>query len=110
MSMRHFVPGAFVVALLFSLLMFLFSMGITAQAQLWLRAPILLLGVIYGAASIGVACHVALRERAAGALLMPIAFLLLHVSYGAGTLSAIVTNGRRPSSELTQPREIARPS
>lgn len=110
MSMRHFVPGAFVVALLFSLLMFLFSIGITAQAQLWLRAPILLLGVIYGAASIGVACHVALRERAAGALLMPIAFLLLHVSYGAGTLSAIVTNGRRPSSELTQPREIARPS
>jgi glycosyltransferase involved in cell wall biosynthesis len=109
MSMRHFVPGAFVVALLFSLVMFLFSMEI-AQAQLWLRGPILLLGVIYAAASMAVACHVALRERSAGALLMPIAFLLLHVSYGAGTLSAIVANGRPPSSELTQPGEIAPPS
>jgi succinoglycan biosynthesis protein ExoA len=62
-------------------------MEITAQAQLWLRGHILLLGVIFAAASIGVACHVALRERAAGALLMPIAFLLLHVSYGVGTRS-----------------------
>ena len=110
MSMRHFVPGAFVMALLFSLLMLFFSMVIAAQAQLWLRGPILVLGVIYAAASIGVACHVAFRERAAGALLMPIAFLLLHVFYGVGTLSAIVANGRRPSSELRQPSEIARPS
>jgi succinoglycan biosynthesis protein ExoA len=111
MSMRHFVPGAFVVALLLSLFMLLFSVVITAQAQLWLRGPILVLGGIYAAASIGVACHVALRERAAGALLMPIAFLLLHVSYGVGTLSAVVSNARCPSSELRQKqRKIAWPS
>jgi len=107
MSMRHFVPGAFVVALLLSLLILLLSMETTTHAQLWLRAPILVLGVIYGAATIGVACHVALRERSAGALLMPIAFLLLHVSYGGGTLSAILSNARCPSPE---PRQIARPS
>jgi len=59
-----------------------------------------LLGVIYRVASIGAACHVALSKRAAGALLIPIVFLLLHVSYGIGTLSAIVSNAHRPSSKL----------
>jgi succinoglycan biosynthesis protein ExoA len=110
MSTRHFVPGAFVAALLLGLLMLLISMEITTQAQLWLRAPIVALGVIYGAATIGVAYHVALRERTVDALLMPIAFLLLHVSYGAGTLTAMLSNARRPPSELRRPREIAGPS
>jgi succinoglycan biosynthesis protein ExoA len=100
MSMRHFVPGAFVAALVLSILMFLISMGVSPQPQLWLQGPFFLLGVIYGAASIGAACHVALSKRAAGALLIPIVFLLLHVSYGIGTLSAIVSNAHRPSSEL----------
>jgi cellulose synthase/poly-beta-1,6-N-acetylglucosamine synthase-like glycosyltransferase len=110
MSTRHFVPGAFVVALLLSLLLLFSSMGITTGAQLWLRTPILMLGTIYGAATIAAACHVAVRERSAGALLMPIAFLLLHVSYGVGTVVAILSNARRPTSELRQPHEIARPS
>jgi succinoglycan biosynthesis protein ExoA len=110
MAMRHFVPGAFVAALLLGLLMLLFSAGATPDAQLWLRGPILLLVAIYGAASIAVACHVALREKSAGALLMPITFLLLHVSYGVGTLSAIMSNARPPSPEHRQPREFAEPS
>ena len=100
MSMRRFVPGAFVAALLLSILMFLISMGVSPQPQLWLQGPFFLLGVIYGAASIGAACHVALSKRAVGALLIPIVFLLLHVSYGIGTLSAIVSNAHRPSSKL----------
>jgi len=106
MSMRHFVPGAFVAALLLSLLMLLFSVGIATHAQLWLRSPILLLGAIYGTVSIGVTCHIAWRERAAEALLMPIPFFLLHVSYGVGTLSAIMSNARRPSPGLRQPSEV----
>ena len=110
MSTRHFVPGAFVVSMLLSLLLLFFSMGITTGAQLWLRTPILMLGAIYGAATIVAACHVAVRERSVGALLMPIAFLLLHVSYGVGTLFAILSNARHPSPELRQPHEIARPS
>ncbi len=110
MSMRHFVPGAFVAALLLSLLMLLFSVGTAVTLQLWLRGPILLLGAIYGAVSIGVTCHMALRERTAEALLMPIPFLLLHISYGVGTLVAIMSNARRPSSELRQPGEVTDPS
>ena len=109
MSIRHFVPGAFVAALLLSLLLLLFSVGTVIPAQLWLRKPILLLGSIYGLVSIGVTCHIALRERVAGALLMPVPFLLLHVSYGAGTLSAIMSNASRPSSEVRQPSEATDP-
>jgi glycosyltransferase involved in cell wall biosynthesis len=106
MSMRHFVPGAFVAALLFSLLMLLFSLEMTTPAKLWLQAPIFVLCAIYGVATIGVACHVALRERTAGALFMPIAFLLLHVCYGVGTLSAILGNARCPPAQLRQTPEI----
>jgi len=96
MSLRHFIPGAFVLALLLSVFMFLYSA--TSHAQSWLQAPIVLLGAIYGIASVGVSCHIALRERAVEALLMPITFLLLHVFYGAGTLSAVMSNARTPSS------------
>jgi succinoglycan biosynthesis protein ExoA len=109
MGMRHFVPGAFVAVLLLSLLMLLFSVE-TTDAQLWLRGPFLLLVAVYGTASIGVACRVALRERSVGALLMPITFLLLHVSYGLGTLSAIMTNAHAPASESRQAREFAEPT
>ena len=110
MSIRHFVPGAFVATLLFSLLLLLFSVGAATSSQLWLRGPIFLLGAIYGFVSIGVTCHIALRERAAEALLMPIPFFLLHVCYGAGTLSAIMSNASHPSSELRQSSEAMGPS
>jgi glycosyltransferase involved in cell wall biosynthesis len=96
MSLRHFVPGAFVAVLLFSFLMLLYS--VTVHTQLWMLAPILLLAAIYGIASIAVSCHIAFREKSVGALLMPITFFLLHFSYGAGTLSAVVSNARSPSS------------
>lgn len=96
MSLRHFVPGAFVMVLLFSFLMFLYS--VMVHTQLWMLAPILLLAAIYGVASIAVSCHIAFRERSVEALLMPITFFLLHVSYGAGTLSAVMSNARSPSS------------
>jgi succinoglycan biosynthesis protein ExoA len=96
MSLRHFVPGAFVAVLLLSFLMLLYS--VTVHTQLWMLAPILLLASIYGLASIAVSCHIAFRERSVEALLMPITFFLLHVSYGAGTLSAVMSNARSPSS------------
>ena len=92
MSVRHFVPGMFVLILLFCFLMLFYSVVI--HTWVWMLAPLLLLASIYGVASIAVSCHIALRERAVEALLMPITFFLLHVSYGAGTLSAVMSNAR----------------
>jgi len=96
MSLRHFVPGAFVAVLLLGFLMLLYT--VMAHNQLWLLTPFLLLCAIYGGASIAVSFRIALKERSMGALLMPITFLLLHVFYGAGTLSAVMSNARSPSS------------
>jgi succinoglycan biosynthesis protein ExoA len=93
MALRHFVPGAF-VAVLFLSLTFLFLMNTTGSARMWLRGSLLLLAATYATASIAAACHIAFREKAVGALLTPFVFLLLHVSYGVGTLLALVVNAR----------------
>lgn len=100
MSIRHFVPGVFVFVLLLSLLTFFFSISTPDYVGLWLRFPFILLGATYGGASVAAAGQVAFRERSVAALLMPIVFVLLHVSYGIGTLVAIIGNAHRPSSEL----------
>ena len=105
MAVRHFVPGAFVAILLLSLAS-LFFMDTAGSIGLWLRSPFFLLGAVYTTASIAAASHIALREKSAGALLAPLVFLLLHVSYGLGTLSAIVVNARHPSSNLGHGREV----
>lgn len=96
MSTRHFIPAAFVLALLLSFFMYLYST--IAHVQPWLRIPITLLAIVYGLASVGVSCHAALKKKSIEALLMPITFLVLHVLYGTGTLSAIISNARSPSS------------
>jgi hypothetical protein len=87
--------------------MFLYS--VMTHTQSWLLTPILLLSAAYGVASIGVSCQIAFRERSLEALLIPITFLLLHVFYGVGTLSAIVSNARSPSSKFGRPYETAEP-
>jgi succinoglycan biosynthesis protein ExoA len=110
MSIRHFVPGAFVIALFLSLGAFLFSLDKTGATRGWLSGPLLLLAVVYGIASIAAACQVSFRERSLRALFMPVIFLLLHVSYGAGTLSALLSDARPPTPELNQGREIVEPS
>jgi hypothetical protein len=84
---------------LLSLPTFIFSMNSPDNVGFWLRFPLLLLGATYCSASISAASQVAIRERSVAALLMPISFLFLHVSYGIGTLFAVVSNAHRPSAK-----------
>jgi hypothetical protein len=93
-----------------SLLALLISMNADGQMGVWLRILPLSFGALYIAASIAAAFHVSVRERSVETLLMPLVFLVLHLSYGAGTLTAIVSNARPPSAQLTQVREAAEPS
>ena len=100
MSTRHFVPGAFVMFLLFSLAMFFLSTHKTGAAQLWLSRPLLILGLAYITGNLAAACHISVREKSLKALLVPTIFVPLHISYGAGTLSAILCNAGSSSFYL----------
>ena len=110
MAVRHFVPGAFLTGVILSLLALLISMNADGQMGVWLRILPLSFGALYIAAGIAAALHVSVRERSVETLLMPLVFLVLHLSYGAGTLTAILSNARPPSAQLTQVREAAEPS
>ena len=96
MSMRHFVPGAFVLALILS-----FSMAgypIMTHTHPWMAVPFILLATTYVFVSVVASCHTAYRVRSLDPLLMPISLFLLHISYGAGSLSALAGNARSPSN------------
>jgi hypothetical protein len=109
MSLRHFIPGAFVIALFLSLVASLFSVSMTGAGRWWVCFPVLLLGAVYFIASIAAACHVSFRQRSAEALFTPAIFLLLHVSYGVGTLSAILSRAHPPAPEVNRGREFLEP-
>ena len=96
MSLRHFVPGAFVAGLVFCLVVFVSAFGAPEHLRLWLRLPLLSLVVAYAIASCGAAFHIASRERAAAAFLTPAVFLTLHICYGVGALTSVIRNARLP--------------
>jgi hypothetical protein len=96
MALRHFVPAVFVATAIVSLLAFTFSFGVAGNVRLVLRGSLLLLMICYGSASLAAASHIAFRQRSIQAMLLPFGFLLLHFSYGIGTLTAMATNARPP--------------
>jgi glycosyltransferase involved in cell wall biosynthesis len=102
MALRHFVPAAFVAVALVSGLAFLLSFGAIGHARLALRGSFLLLMLTYSIASLGAACHIAFKQRSLDALLLPCGFLVLHFSYGIGTLTAMMRNARPPAREMGQ--------
>jgi glycosyltransferase involved in cell wall biosynthesis len=97
MALRHFVPAAFVAIALLSLLAFMFSFGAAGEARLVLRSSFVFLAISYSIASLVAACHIAFKKRSIHALLLPFGFLVLHFSYGIGTLTAMAKNARPPA-------------
>ena len=78
MSLRQFVPLAFVLALILtSLLSFLVS---------WGRLALLILLVAYFAANLAASIVSASRQGFKKLLLLPLAFAIIHFSYGLGFL------------------------
>jgi len=100
MALHHFVPAAFVVAGILSLLAFTLSFGATGDTRLVLRSCFLLLAISYSLASLAAAGHIAFRQRSVHAMLLPFGFLVLHFSYGIGTLTAMARNARPPVGEI----------
>jgi succinoglycan biosynthesis protein ExoA len=96
MSLRHFVPGVFVITLLLCIVTFMFAFDAPEPLRMKLQLPLFSLVVAYATASLIAAFHISLRERTITALLAPLIFLILHTCYGAGTISAVTTNAQLP--------------
>jgi glycosyltransferase involved in cell wall biosynthesis len=99
MSLRHFVPGAFVAGLLLCLAVSMAAIGAPEQVRPWLHLPLLSLAVAYAIASFAAASHIASRERNVVAFFTPLVFFTLHTCYGLGGLAAVAINARLPTCD-----------
>ncbi|HJN17078.1 MAG TPA: glycosyltransferase family 2 protein [Armatimonadota bacterium] len=90
-SIRHLVPVGFVVTLA----------TLAIAGAFWPPGLVLLAGVagLYSIAAIVFAARVALRIRPSTALILPACFLLLHVSYGLGSLWGMLSRPSGPSAD-----------
>lgn len=96
MGLRHFVPFAFLVAVLCSLALCVLYYLSSGSRPLLFAAPLLLVLGSHVLAGATVAVGMSLRKRDASALLLPFVFLALHLSYGWGTLWGFLTNAKKP--------------
>ena len=99
-SLYHFVPLAFVCAILVTALLAVLGYPLL-MALMW---------SLYGILAVAMACKAIIENRRfhISNLLLPLLFLLLHLSYGAGTLVGLVklpfwlrkhSGGRSPEVE-----------
>lgn len=83
LSLYHFVPGAFVLGILFTAMISLWGFP-------WLAV---LMWGLYGCLALGMAVLAVSGNRGKGkgaVFFLPFLFLALHVSYGAGTLAGVI--------------------
>ena len=94
MSLRHFTPFLFVLALAGTMMCAVVAPFAPAVYQRPLLAPaVLLLGSYLVAGSLASA-RIAIRKRWLSALLLPPVFFLFHFCYGIGTFLAVIRNAR----------------
>lgn len=102
---RHFAPlifvGATIGLLLAALLASVAQVTTPAAVLAAVAAAAIVLHLAIGTAT---AARIAVRERSGAALLVPPLILAFHLSYGLGTLSALVRRARPP---VTRPLEAS---
>lgn len=88
MSLRQFIPPVFVLALLFSVLLFLLTFaGLTSSIP---RPLPLIIPSFYLIANLGTSLLTAWRRGWDSLLFLPLIFGILHLSYGFGFLAGLV--------------------
>jgi glycosyltransferase involved in cell wall biosynthesis len=96
-SPRHFAPMVFAVGILIAAIA-----GVLGHNLWWLSVG--LLGV-YAAFALAATAHIARNEREwRVVLLLPLAFAMLHIPYGFGSLWGALRSGRALSKQLLMPR------
>lgn len=98
-SPRHLVPLAFVVALLVT--------GVAAVLSPWGVWALAAVAGLYALGDLAFSLKAAARQGPRVLLLVPLTFLLLHLSYGFGSLSACFVKAPRADAAATGPRSAA---
>lgn len=90
-SWRHVVPALFVLANLIAGLALGIGLVVGTGVWPWLTAPVIVADAIYGALNLVASAVVAMRSGWDLAPVLPIVFLLYHISYGLGFLIGLVS-------------------
>lgn len=97
MSLRHYIPLLFVLAILSGLLLGGLGVILLPQnLQIFAWLPLTLVLGSYLFCALLASIDLALKQRSLAPLLLPPAFLAFHVSYGLGSIQAILNGGREP--------------
>jgi len=98
MSLRHYIPLLFVVAILIGILLAgtgLLFLPRGFKVFAWL--PLVAVLGSYLLCALLASIDLAWKQRSLVPLLLPFAFLAFHVSYGLGSIRAILNGGREPA-------------
>ena len=101
-AVYHFVPAifVFVLALLLSSRVVVAALHLPAPYHVWATLFFSLVIGIYFARALLVSGVVFVHQRWPPALLLPLVFFIFHVSYGSGTLWAILCNAQSPETRV----------
>ena len=99
MSLRHFVPLIFVIAV--TLTATLAVLPITGHGSPWWMMPFAIVAGAYGICAILFSLQEVARQRSSLMLALPIIFFLFHCSYGLGSLMGLL-RGAKISTESQQ--------
>jgi succinoglycan biosynthesis protein ExoA len=95
-AVYHFVPAMFVLAWLLSSVSAVASFYLPASSRVWTTLPFSVVVGTYFAAAFTVSTLLLVNQRWQPAMLLPLVFFSFHVSYGLGTLWAILCNAQSP--------------
>ena len=98
MSLRQFVPPAFVLGLAASLLLTLFT-----NRGFWM---LLMVAGSYLLANLAASINIAAKKGWRNLLLLPVAFAIIHISYGLGFLSGLVKFWNRWGDKIGKVAEL----
>jgi len=104
MSLRHFVPFAFVLSLLLLACVAVYSFSVRHSPGIGLLLPGALI-VVHLLIGTWAGIETALRERSASALLLPPIILAFHLAYGAGTARSLFSTPDRSFKPRLQATE-----
>jgi succinoglycan biosynthesis protein ExoA len=110
MGVRHFVPLAFVLCLLLSVIAAAFGILLRSPFDILAFLPIVLLLGLHLVVGTGAAAKISLRERSPAALLLPAIFLGFHIAYGFGSLAGVVNQAARAPAARQEPKGQSVPS